>query len=230
MQKPDYQRDGITLYCGDCLDILPELSGIDLLLADPPYGTKNDCDYTRFSGVHPAIIGDNVPFDPAPFLEYQNVVLWGSNNFSDKLPPGALLVWDKKNDGLEGKFMSDAEVAWKKGGCGVFMFRHVWDGFNRASERGQHYHPSQKPVALMEWCIGRHKGVKLVCDPFMGSGPSAVACFNLGIEFIGIEKDPVHFATAVKRIEAALNTDRDSLWTAKQLAKETQGVLVGTEP
>lgn len=237
MRKPDYQRDGITLYCGDCLEILPELSGVDAVVTDPPYGTKNNCDYTRFSGgqrknatlrqgrVHAAIVGDDVPFDPMPFIDYENVVLWGANNFSHKLPPGGLLVWDKKNDGLEGKFMSDAEVAWKKGGCGVFIFRHVWDGFNRASERGQHLHPSQKPVALMQWCIERHKGVRRVCDPYMGSGPTAVACLNLSVEFIGIEKDPQHFATAVKRIDAALDADRDSLWTAKELAKETQPEL-----
>ena len=49
MRKPDYQRDGITLYCGDCLEILPELSGVDAVVTDPPYGTKNNCDYTRFS-------------------------------------------------------------------------------------------------------------------------------------------------------------------------------------
>lgn len=224
-RSPDYQRDGITLYMGDCLEIVPTLEvSIDLLLTDPPWGVSNNCDYTRFSGgqrknatlpqgrVHNAIEGDDRPFDPTPWIDFPNVVLWGSNHFSDKLPPGGLLIWDKKNDGLEGKFMSDAEAAWRKGSVGCFLFRHVWDGFNRATERGEHYHPSQKPVALMQWCIERHKDVKTVCDPYLGAGATALACIRMGLQFVGCEKDPTHFATCVKRVERALNEDRDSLF------------------
>lgn len=124
-RSPDYQRDGITLYLGDSEEIAIELEdeGVDLVLADPPYGTKNDCDYTRFTGgqrknatlrqgrVHKPIAGDDKPFNPSLWLGFPNVVLWGANNFSDRLPQGAWFVWDKKNDGLEGKFMSDCEVA-----------------------------------------------------------------------------------------------------------------------
>jgi len=231
-RSPDYQRDGITLYCGDCLEILPEIGAVDAVITDPPYGVSNDCDYTRFTGgqrknatlpqgrVHQAIEGDDKPFDPAPWLDFPHVVLWGANNFSERLPQGAWFVWDKKNEGLEGKFMSDCEVAWRKGGVGVFMFRHVWDGFNRATERGEHHHPSQKPVALMEWCIERHPKANVILDPYMGSGTTGVACVRLGKQFVGIEKEDAHFATAVKRIDAALDTDRDSLWTAKQLAEQ----------
>lgn len=238
MQSPDYQRDGITLYCGDCLEIIPSANvPIDLLLTDPPWGVNNDCDYTRFSGgqrknsalpqgrVHKAIEGDDKPFDPSPWINFPGVVLWGSNHFSDKLPPGGMLIWDKKQDGLEGKFMSDAEVAWRKGSVGCFLFRHVWDGFNRDSERGEHFHPSQKPVALMQWCIERHRNVNTVCDPYLGAGATALACIRLGLKFVGCEKDPVHFATCIKRIEAALNADRNCLFPVHKQKTETQSLL-----
>ena len=48
--KPYYDHAGITIYHGDCREILPTLPKVDLVLADPPYGTDNDCDYTRFTG------------------------------------------------------------------------------------------------------------------------------------------------------------------------------------
>ena len=81
----------------------------------------------------------------------------------------------------------------------------------------------------MVWCIERHPNAKLVFDPYMGSGSTGIACVQTGKRFIGIEKDPEHFATAVKRIDAALNADRDSLWTAKELAKEVQPDLFGND-
>ncbi len=203
------------LILGDCLEVLPTLGTVDGVITDPPYGVKNNCDYTRFTGgkrantkmrqgiAHASVAGDDTPFDPSPFLGFSNVCLWGANNYSDRLPQGAWYVWDKKDDGLEGKFMSDCEVAWRKGGVGVFIFRHVWDGFNRDSERGEHHHPTQKPVALMIWCVERNSsGGDRVLDPFMGSGTTGVACIRTGRKFIGIEKDPKYFDIACRRIEA----------------------------
>lgn len=209
---PYYQEDGITIYHGDCREVLPTLEKVDLVLTDPPYGTDNDCDYTRFSGgqrknatlpqgrIWDAVHDDNQAFDPSFLLGFPNVVIWGANNFSDKLPPGALLVWDKKQAGLEGQFMSDAEVAWKKGGCGVFLFRHVWDGFNRASERGRHWHPTQKPVALLRWCLSLFPKAQMVLDPFMGSGTTLRAAKDLGLSAIGIEIEEKYCAIAVERL------------------------------
>ncbi len=208
----------IRLILGDALQILPTLGGVDAVIADPPYGTANNCDYTRFTGgrrvndalrqgiVHPPIRNDHEPFDPMPFLRFKRCVLWGANNFSDRLPQGAWFVWDKKDRGLEGQFMSDAEVAWSKSGCGVFLFRHVWDGFNRQSERGEHYHPTQKPIALMRWCLERiSKPGDTIFDPYAGSGTVALACLQTGRNCIACEIDPTYYEIARKRIEAAQN-------------------------
>ena len=210
-----------TLIRGDCLEVLPTLRGVDAVVTDPPYGTSNNCDYTRFSGgqrknatvrhgrIHKEIAGDSQPFDPSPWLQFDDVILWGANNYSDRLPPGGWLVWDKKQDGLEGQFMSDCEVAWRNSGCGVFLFRHRWDGFNRQTERGEFHHPSQKPVALMRWCVERTEG--LVLDPYMGSGSTGIGCVELEREFIGIESDPEHFAKACSRIRKAWKLERSKL-------------------
>ena len=73
----------------------------------------------------------------------------------------------------------------------------------RASERGERFHPTQKPVALMAWCIDRIPTAQTILDPFMGSGTTGIACANVGRKFIGIEIDPGHFDIACKRIEQA---------------------------
>lgn len=63
-------------------------------------------------------------------------------------------------------------------------------------------HPTQKPVALMEYLIKTYSNEGFtVLDNAMGSGSTGVACANTGRHFIGIEKDPTHFATAKARME-----------------------------
>ena len=72
------------------------------------------------------------------------------------------------------------------------------------SEKGPiRYHPTQKPVALMQWCLGFLPDAKTILDPFMGSGTTGVACANLGRKFIGIEIEPKYFDIACERISRA---------------------------
>jgi site-specific DNA-methyltransferase (adenine-specific) len=210
---PTWQTaDGaVQLYLGDCLDIQIELSE-RAVVSDPPYGVSNNCDYTRFSGglspshnYHRGIIGDSEPFNPRPWLSAKEVILWGFPYFAAYLEIGTTLVWNKKAANQLGTFLSDCELAWMKGGVGVYLFNHVWNGFDRQTERGEEvYHPSQKPVALMDWCISKVKSETIV-DPYMGSGTTIVAGFRAGRRVIGIEKEPKYFDIAVKRIEAELN-------------------------
>jgi site-specific DNA-methyltransferase (adenine-specific) len=208
--------DSVTLIHGDCRDCLPIEA--DAVISDPPYGIAWDTGYdfglqnssaphakNLVRKKHKPIAGDAEPFDPAPLLGYRAVVLWGCNYFMEALPSGGLLVWDKRTE--SGKaFMSEAEAAWCNRRGRVQMFSHCWQGFSRASENSQHYHPTQKPVALMEWCMDRAKVPQgaTVLDPYMGSGTTGIACIRTGRKFIGIEIDAGHFETARKRIEAEL--------------------------
>lgn len=216
MRKPDYQRNGVTLYCGDCLKILPELEAgsVDAVVTDPPYGMKNDCEYTRFTtGLngrgpsttrnYPQVIGDDSPFDPSPWLDFPRVVLWGANHFAQRLPVGTTLVWVKRLDGAFGSFLSDAEIAWCKGGCGVYCRRDLSNNSNPQLRK----HPTQKPVGLMAWCLDRAKVPTdaLVLDPYMGSGTTVIACIRTGRRCIGIEIDPRYFEIAVERVEREFN-------------------------
>jgi len=132
-------------------------------------------------------------------------VMWGANHYAQRLPVGTTLIWLKKPPELFGTFLSDAEIGWKKGGHGVFCHYKQFPPPSRAFEGGEGLspaHPTQKPLQLMEWCVGLTKGATIL-DPFMGSGTTGVACAKLGRSFIGIEIEPKYFDIACRRIEDA---------------------------
>jgi site-specific DNA-methyltransferase (adenine-specific) len=221
---PQYTRketiaEGVTLYLGDSREVVSALDGIDAVVTDNPYGGRFNFDSTRFTGgtddkamgagrSDRGVSGDEVEFDPTPWLRFPEVVLWGANHFAARLPIGSTLVWLKKAPKHYGTRLSDAEIGWQSGGYGVYAF-HAPD--SNARRRLEHAgsvlaaetaHPTQKPVALMRWCIERTRG-RRVCDPYMGSGTTGVAAIELGREFVGVEKVPAYFDIACRRIEAA---------------------------
>lgn len=210
------------LYLGDCLEVLPTLPKVDAVITDPPYGMDWDTDSTRFSGERRKlgagrkdwghIHGDDKPFDPAPWLSFPRVVLFGSNHFAARLPVGTTLVWIKKSDHLFGTFLSDAEVAWMKGGHGVYCYRKQFPPPARMAENGggEVAHPTQKPIGLMAWCMDRAKleASQVVLDPYMGSGTTGIAAVTTQRRFIGIEREPKYFDIACRRIEDALRQGR----------------------
>jgi len=216
---------GVTLYLGDCMDIAPTLEGVDAIISDPPYGMKWNTDSTRFSGGARkrddgrddwgAIHGDAEPFEPERWLKYPKCVMWGANHYAKKLPLGTTLVWIKKDEHQWGKFLSDAEIAWMKSGRGVYVKRIPWNPPARAIDAGgvtlqlKGIHPTQKPVALMAWCMDKAKvaGGATVLDPYMGSGSTIIAAIRTGRNAIGIEKDPNYFKVALDRIQHELAQD-----------------------
>jgi len=199
-----------TLYHGDCLEILPTLDKVDAVVTDPPYGVSYKPFNKNWDGTKKAvekITGDDQQFDPAPFIEYQEVILWGYNNYS--LPPGDALIWDKRGGkDIDGMIGDSCEIAWRKTDdrSHAHIKRLLHGGvINADSHKGNNakrVHPTQKPVAVMEWCIQFTLG-QTILDPFMGSGTTGVACANLGRKFIGIEIERKYFDIACERIEAA---------------------------
>jgi site-specific DNA-methyltransferase (adenine-specific)/modification methylase len=202
-----------TLYLGDCREIAPGLERPAAVISDPPYGIGfahgggGGClaRSTQFAGE--AIHGDAEPFDPAPWLgAAERVTLWGANHYAPRLTASpSWLTWDKR-DGVCSNDQADCEHAWTNNGGPARVFRHLWNGMLKASERGVvREHPTQKPVALMRWCIEQAKvppgGV--ILDPYMGSGSTGVAAMQMRHPFIGIEIEPRYFDIACRRIEEA---------------------------
>jgi len=218
---PYYDRDGITIYCGDCRDILPSIdpATVDLVLTDPPYGIDLDtANGSRKRGAlatandYAAVAFDDEPFDPAIILRYQRLILFGANHFASRLPESpSWIVWDK-TAGLQSKRAigfndnADAELIWTNLGGPVRILGHQWIGLMKATERGEsRVHPTQKPVALVRWLVGHFsKPGDLILDPYMGSGPVARACLDLGRRYIGIELSEAYVQIAVKRLQQAV--------------------------
>lgn len=215
------------LLLGDCLDILPTLGKVDAVITDPPYGMK--WDGRVVAGGHSpglkskhfgeTIFGDDKPFDPSPFLSFPKVLMWGCNHYAQRLPLGTTLIWIKRFDPAFGSFLSDAEIAWMKGGHGVYCRR---DTSLKATAKSQN-HPTEKPVGIMRWCIEKCGSPNAILDPFMGSGTTGVAAIQLGRKFIGIEREPKYFDIACKRIEQAVAQGQ---LFAPEPPKQEQGALL----
>jgi site-specific DNA-methyltransferase (adenine-specific) len=215
---PYYDRDGITIYCGDCREIVTQLGRFDLLLTDPPYGIDYSCGKVttgKWTTKHHCIKieQDAEDFDPTPFLNCSDTqIMWGANFYSNKLPKAGWLVWDKRPGIEDMKFnRSDSELAFFSGSKTVKTFRHLWHGLCRQTEVGQHLHPTQKPLALMKWCLGLAGSPSSVLDPFMGSGTTLVAAKELGIRAVGIELNERYCEIAVKRLAQGILNFEESV-------------------
>ena len=204
--KPFYNSGRITIYHADCADVIPIVppDTVDLLLTDPPYGIGLTIGLpgkmhgrTHNGGrSYAPIVGDDRPFDPLPLLRYPQVFLWGANHFAHVLPPGQWVVWRKRG---ASEFMAAAELAWHNLG------RRSVDYFettrNESRRRDGHIHPAQKPVSLMRWIIEKWTDPgDLIFDPYMGSGPIAQACYELGRRYVGVEIVEEYCEAAARRL------------------------------
>jgi site-specific DNA-methyltransferase (adenine-specific)/modification methylase len=98
---------------------------------------------------------------------------------------------------------SDCEIAWTSIDKNSVK-RIVFTQNGCISKEKERFHPTQKPVAVMNWCIEQcKKNPQTILDPFMGSGTTGVAAVQMGRKFIGIEREPKYFDIACRRIEDA---------------------------
>ncbi len=201
LPKPFYQSGGITIYLGDSAELCPRLPRFDVLLTDPPYGLAEKLVGGTWGKAYEGLQDwDQATPDILPFIELASKsIIWGGNYF--QLPPSRnWLIWDKPE---KMPTVADCEMAW----CS-------WDGntkLKRVSRNpdGKRVHPTQKPLALMRWCL-RHSGILdngpllwqgTVLDPFIGSGTTLVACKLEGVSAVGIEREEKYCRAAVRRLE-----------------------------
>jgi DNA modification methylase len=190
--QPYYQDEASTIYHGDSRDVLPlvDPGSVDLVLTDPPYGIDHDPTSTLWN-VADAIANDHEPFDPAPLLAFGRCILWGADNYAHRLPPTrGWLVWEKRNgrdSSQSGLRIPDCELAWTNVLTRHRVYSQLWAGPMR-SPAEPFLHPTQKSVSLMRWTLEHWSAPgDLILDPYMGSGPVAQACKELGRRYIGID-------------------------------------------
>ena len=203
-----YESNGITIYHADCRELALSIRP-DLVLADPPYGVSertnrksNGRGNLAEGNDFPPVFGDDKPFDPTYLLTFSRVIMFGANHYADRLPASpSWIVWDKR-DGIPSNDNADCELAWSILGGPARLYRHLWNGAIRASERQEpRVHPTQKPVNLMARLIDQYtKPADLIFDPYMGSGSTLVAAANLGRRAVGVEIMEQYCAVAVERL------------------------------
>lgn len=200
-----------TLYLGDCLPIAyhmlaEQLSRPDCLplavVSDPPYGinyvsganSKSSISTTKKRFTQ-GIKGDDKPFDPLPFLRLGPCCFTGAHHFAASLPSGSFHVWNKRGP-YAPIDQADGDLIWVSGEKQPLrIVDMVWRGLCRTVENTEPIeHPTQKPVALMRWCIERVGSAPVIFDPYMGSGTTGVVAVQMGRKFTGVEIDPEHFA------------------------------------
>lgn len=206
LPTPYYEADGITLYCGDNRTVLPHLGRFDLLLTDPPYGIGADNRKRILSRANLAPARDygETAWDSEPvsreFLQAaiesaDSAIVWGGNYYALPASP-CWLVWDKQNGSND---FADCELAWTNLQKSVRRIVHMWNGMLRKGGEDR-FHPTQKPLDVMTWCLGHVPEAKTVLDPWAGSGTTLVAAKLRGLKAVGIEINEQYCELAVSRL------------------------------
>lgn len=207
MRTPYYQDDHVTLYHGDCREILPSLDRPDLILTDPPYGLGQKWaggggtsrSSWRFDPAEARAWDGHTVDDAVELLPdaADRVVIWGGNYYG--LPPSRCwFVWDKKQN--DQWTTAQAEMAWTNLDRPVRVFR--MSQVEAHTDMGK-VHPTQKPIRLMTWCIAmadREETADLILDPFAGSGTTLRAAKDAGRKAIGIELSEHYCELIVDRL------------------------------
>lgn len=215
------QIGNALLFNADCLDVMPGLPQVDMVLTDPPYNVVN-----RESGGLRKLdkgLADSAPVDierlvsEVSRLNATSAYFWCSteqvSEYRSKLVDAGWAtrqaVWHKSNPSpMNGQhlWLSAVELCVfgrRKGAA--FTRKCAHPVFKWAITRNK-YHPTEKPLGLMEELIDASSiEGQTVLDPFMGGGTTGVACARLDRNFIGIELDPEYFDIAVDRIRGVLS-------------------------
>jgi len=193
---------GQRLILGDCLEVMPLLETPDAMLTDPPYGIGDIMVGSgHFAGLCKKMGGeggwDKKPPPREVFVNDYPTIAWGGNYLG--LPPSrGWLCWAKNNATTT---FSSIELAWSNMD---FNAKH-WIGPVGVPLGEKAGHPTQKPIALMEWCLGFLPKAQTILDPFMGSGTTLVACQRLGRNGTGIELDEEYWRIACERVQKAVD-------------------------
>lgn len=223
---PDYVSPcgRVTLYLGDCVELKPRA---DIVITDPPYGvTDHDWDVivepSEWMTARGAIATATEPFATrlitSSVLPFKYDCVWVKNCVTNAMNAGRMPMRRHERVLVFGEYTWNPQKRKRSAGEMARLNKEQRQSMAYASpdtvmefasvncRSGERQpHPSQKPVELMSWIISNFTSDdEAVLDPFMGSGTTGIACIRTGRRFVGIEKDPTHYATALKRIKNEL--------------------------
>ncbi|MCP4604514.1 MAG: site-specific DNA-methyltransferase [Proteobacteria bacterium] len=194
----------------------PRHGKIDLVLTDPPYGIGESIKAgRRTKSTKPSKIWADARCTDYDVLDWKDEIIpwalmkdviakgeraciWGGNYYSVD-PSPCWLIWDKENGKSD---FADVEMAWTNYNGAARIKHYMWSGFFKKKPE-KRYHPTQKPVEVMSWCIeqaDKHGTIETILDPFMGSGTTLRAAKDLNRQSIGIELEEKYCEIAAKRL------------------------------
>lgn len=231
--KVEKLADDVTLYCGDCREVIPTLKGVDAVISDPPYGiqdliggygrTQLTSEKGGSNDRHIANDKDlRVVSEAFTLARKQLKNAWVAAFYSCRITPKFFkdmtmfreneyfgeMVWNKKTPGLgtQIRYQHENVAFWRVGK--PEQLNDCMSLFDFVALRGTarsdgSSHPHEKPDQVMLNVVGAVPG-KLVLDPFMGTGSTGAAAVKLKRGFVGVELNPKYFDVACKKIGAAI--------------------------
>ena len=219
--KPYYEHAGITIYHGDCREILPTLGPVDLVLTDPPYGVAYETAWRSRSDPLRVPVKNDETLDvfasawPLAMALLRDDRHWYAFASPRKMPeameicaPKQVLCWDKGDRGTVGDLTCGFGEAWEAILYGMKGRRPLMGGRPRSviredwSSTMDPVHPTVKPVNLLKRIMKMSINPgEIVIDPFMGSGTLLDAAKNMGCKAIGIEIEERYCEIAAKRLQ-----------------------------
>jgi site-specific DNA-methyltransferase (adenine-specific) len=219
--KPYYEEKGITIYHGDCREILPLLPPCDSVITDPPYGVGFSGKTAKQRGGGQTKRLGEYSFDDTPeFVATVVVPIIEQCRFKSRsvvVTPGTRNLWLYHPADEVGCFFSAAGTGTGRWGfsCSQPILFYGTDPYlekglgSRPNSFGQTYpndaneidHPCAKPIRMISWLVGRAslEGERII-DPFMGSGTTLKAPKDLFRRAIGIEIEEKYCEIAAKRL------------------------------
>ena len=194
------------IYCMDCLEGLKQIEdkSIDLVLTDPPYFHGADIisasQKDKYDSSWDKKFDENIIKEI--FRVSKNQIIFGAEHLSFMLPRSrGWYVWDKRINDKESNDFGDCEMIYTSFNKPARMIRYLWNGFRVQLKEKRYDHPTQKPLIIINKLIKENsKEGDIICDTFMGSGTTAVACKQLNRKFIGFEINPEYVKIANKRL------------------------------
>ncbi len=224
--------EGVELWLGDCREILPTLGKVGAVISDPPYEANAHRNDRKITGKNRGVIAtafsfgsiDDIRGEVAQkmvaasdgwvltFCMLEGVAPWRDAFEAAGAKYKRAMIWIKPDampqfngqgpasgfEGITAVWCGQGYSRWNGGGR-VGTFTHC------KNNGGKHEHETQKPVPLLVELVKLFSNAQdIICDPFMGSGTTGVACVKLGRKFIGVEIQPRYFDIACRRISEAL--------------------------
>lgn len=241
MSRVEHLAEGVTLYQGDCREILPTLGRFDAVVTDPPYGIN--LGKTQGTGEGHGLSLDAYASFSDTYEQFCDVIIPAINEALDKSSRAAVFTGphiheQRKPDAIGGIFCpaASARHCWGfKSIIPVLLYGNAPDlhkgskatGIisNETVNRIEIGHPVPKPIGWMKWVVNlTTRANERILDPFMGSGTTGVAAVKLGRKFTGIELEPKYFDIACRRISEAMK--QPDLFVEQPKAAATQEALL----